>query len=164
VLALGAGAALRYARGKAAVPPNHSIAVLPLENFSGDPSQDYFVDGMTDELITDLAKVGALRVTSRTSVMRYKGAKKSLQDSSRTAGGWNCRGVGNAFRATHADYGAIAAWAERQASVGGYVRAGCWRCAEVAGGSWRRRSRSKSGRDSLQRSRPRFAGPTGWIR
>jgi TolB-like protein len=83
VLALGAGAALRYARGKAAVPPNHSIAVLPLENFSGDPSQDYFVDGMTDELITDLAKVGALRVTSRTSVMRYKGAKKSLPEIAR---------------------------------------------------------------------------------
>ncbi|HEY3619606.1 MAG TPA: winged helix-turn-helix domain-containing protein [Candidatus Sulfotelmatobacter sp.] len=58
--------------------PLRSIAVLPLDNLSGDPSQDFFVDAMTDELITDLAKVGALRVTSRTSVMRYKGTKKSL--------------------------------------------------------------------------------------
>src|SRR5439155_4231969 len=49
-----------------------SIAVLPLENLSGDPEQEYFADGMTDELITDLARIGALRVISRTSVMRYK--------------------------------------------------------------------------------------------
>jgi TolB-like protein/DNA-binding winged helix-turn-helix (wHTH) protein/Flp pilus assembly protein TadD len=65
------------------VPPIRSIAVLPLENFSGDPSQEYFVDGMTDELITDLAQIGALRVTSRTSVMRYKGTKKSLPEIAR---------------------------------------------------------------------------------
>jgi TolB-like protein/Flp pilus assembly protein TadD len=60
-----------------------SIAVLPLDNFSGDPTQEYFVDGMTDELITDLAKIGALRVISRTSVMRYKGTKKSLPEIAR---------------------------------------------------------------------------------
>jgi TolB-like protein/DNA-binding winged helix-turn-helix (wHTH) protein/Flp pilus assembly protein TadD len=60
--------------------PLHSIAVLPLDNLSGDSSQEYFVDGMTDELITDLAKVSALRVVSRTSVMRYKGSKKSLPE------------------------------------------------------------------------------------
>jgi TolB-like protein/Tfp pilus assembly protein PilF len=63
--------------------PLRSIAVLPLDNLSGDPSQDFFVDGMTDELITDLAKIGALRVTSRTSVMRYKGTKKSLPEIAR---------------------------------------------------------------------------------
>jgi TolB-like protein/DNA-binding winged helix-turn-helix (wHTH) protein/Tfp pilus assembly protein PilF len=63
--------------------PLRSIAVLPLDNLSGDPSQDYFVDGMTDELITDLAKVSALRVTSRTSVMRYKGTKKGLPEIAR---------------------------------------------------------------------------------
>jgi TolB-like protein/Flp pilus assembly protein TadD len=55
-----------------------SIAVLPLENLSGDPSQDYFVDGMTEALITELAQIGGLRVISRTSVMRYKDAKKPL--------------------------------------------------------------------------------------
>src|ERR1700722_1194182 len=49
-----------------------SLAVLPLENLSGDASQSYFADGMTDELITDLAQIGALRVISRTSVMVYK--------------------------------------------------------------------------------------------
>jgi TolB-like protein/DNA-binding winged helix-turn-helix (wHTH) protein len=67
----------------AAAPRLHSIAVLPLDNLSGDPSQDYFVDGMTDELITDLAKIGSLRVTSRTSVMRYKGTKKGLPEIAR---------------------------------------------------------------------------------
>jgi TolB-like protein/DNA-binding winged helix-turn-helix (wHTH) protein/Flp pilus assembly protein TadD len=57
--------------------PIQSLAVLPLENLSGD-TQDYFADGMTDELITDLAQIGALRVISRTSVMPYKGARKAL--------------------------------------------------------------------------------------
>jgi len=58
--------------------PVRSLAVLPLENLSGDPEQDYFVDGMTDELITDLAQVGNLRVVSRTSSMRYKKTHKPL--------------------------------------------------------------------------------------
>jgi TolB-like protein/DNA-binding winged helix-turn-helix (wHTH) protein/Flp pilus assembly protein TadD len=60
-----------------------SIAVLPLENLSGDASQNYFADGMTDELITDLAQISALRVISRTSVMVYKGARKSLPQIAR---------------------------------------------------------------------------------
>jgi TolB-like protein/DNA-binding winged helix-turn-helix (wHTH) protein/Flp pilus assembly protein TadD len=55
-----------------------SLAVLPLDNLSADASQNYFADGMTDELITDLAKISALRVISRTSVMVYKGARKPL--------------------------------------------------------------------------------------
>jgi TolB-like protein/Tfp pilus assembly protein PilF len=55
-----------------------SLAVLPLENVSGDASQDYFADGMTDELITHLAQISALRVVSRTSVMTYKGVRKPL--------------------------------------------------------------------------------------
>lgn len=55
-----------------------SVAVLPLENLSGDPGEDYFADGMTDALISSLAKIGALRVISRTSVMVYKGARKPL--------------------------------------------------------------------------------------
>jgi adenylate cyclase len=54
-------------------PAMRSIAVLPLENLSGDPAQEYFADGMTDELITDLAKISGLRVISRTSVMKFKG-------------------------------------------------------------------------------------------
>jgi len=55
-----------------------SVAVLPLENLSGDRSEDYFADGMTDALISSLAKIAALRVISRTSVMVYKGARKPL--------------------------------------------------------------------------------------
>lgn len=55
-----------------------SLAVLPLENLSGDPRQQYFADGITDELITNLAKISSLSVISRTSAMRYRGAKKPL--------------------------------------------------------------------------------------
>lgn len=57
-----------------------SLAVLPLENLSGDPNQEYFAEGMTDELTTMLAKNRALRVVSRTSSMQYKGAKLSLPE------------------------------------------------------------------------------------
>jgi len=56
-----------------------SIAVLPMENLSGDPAQDYFADGMTDELITKLAKNPRLRVISRTSVMQYKNVHRPLR-------------------------------------------------------------------------------------
>jgi TolB-like protein/Flp pilus assembly protein TadD len=56
-----------------------SLAVLPLENLSGDPGQEYFADGITDELITELAHIPNLRVVSRTSVMQDKGNKKSLR-------------------------------------------------------------------------------------
>jgi TolB-like protein/DNA-binding winged helix-turn-helix (wHTH) protein/Tfp pilus assembly protein PilF len=66
-----------------AAPRLDSIAVLPLDNLSGDAAEDFFVDGMTDQLITDLAKVGSLRVISRTSVMRYKGTKKALPEVAR---------------------------------------------------------------------------------
>src|SRR5437773_9918290 len=66
-------------------PPTgiRSLAVLPLDNLSGDASQNYFADGMTDELITDLAQISALRVISRTSVMVYKGARKPLPQIAR---------------------------------------------------------------------------------
>jgi TolB-like protein len=56
----------------------HSIAVLPLRNLSGNPTDEYFADGMTDELITNLAKISALRVTSYTSVSKYKTTSKPL--------------------------------------------------------------------------------------
>jgi TolB-like protein/DNA-binding winged helix-turn-helix (wHTH) protein/Flp pilus assembly protein TadD len=64
-------------------PAARSIAVLPLENLSGDASQEYFADGMTDELITNLAKIESLRVISRTSVMQYKQARKPLPEIAR---------------------------------------------------------------------------------
>ncbi len=60
-----------------------SLAVLPLENLSGDPSQDYFADGITESLITDLARINALRVTSRPLVMRYKDTNKSVPEIGR---------------------------------------------------------------------------------
>jgi TolB-like protein/DNA-binding winged helix-turn-helix (wHTH) protein len=58
----------------------HSIAVIPLTNLSGDASQDYFADGMTDELITAIAKNHSLRVVSRTSAMQYKGVQRPVRD------------------------------------------------------------------------------------
>ena len=64
--------------GRPATPRIESLAVLPLTNLSGDPEQDYFADGMTEALIANLAQVKALRVISRTSVMRYKGTKQPL--------------------------------------------------------------------------------------
>ncbi len=63
-----------------------SLAVLPLDNLSGDPSQDYFADGMTDELITMLAKNSTLRIVSRTSVMQYKRAHRPLPEIARGLG------------------------------------------------------------------------------
>jgi TolB-like protein/DNA-binding winged helix-turn-helix (wHTH) protein/Flp pilus assembly protein TadD len=62
------------------LPAIRSLAVLPLENLSGDTSQDYFADGMTDELITDLAQIRDLRIISRSSVMTYKGLRKPLAE------------------------------------------------------------------------------------
>jgi TolB-like protein/DNA-binding winged helix-turn-helix (wHTH) protein/tetratricopeptide (TPR) repeat protein len=60
-----------------------SLAVLPLENYSGDAAQDYFADGMTEELITRLGQIGALRVISRTSVMTYKNVHRPLPEIAR---------------------------------------------------------------------------------
>jgi len=64
----------------AARPAVAALAVLPLDNLSGDPGQEYFADGMTEALIGNLARVRALRVVSRTSVMRFKGAKRPLSE------------------------------------------------------------------------------------
>jgi TolB-like protein/DNA-binding winged helix-turn-helix (wHTH) protein/Tfp pilus assembly protein PilF len=66
--------------------PVQSLAVLPLANLSGDPEQEYFAEGMTEELIKDLAKIGTVRVISRTSVMGYKGAHKPLPEIARELG------------------------------------------------------------------------------
>jgi len=64
-------------------PRIESLAVLPLTNVSGDPQQEFLADGLTEQLISDLAQVGKLRVTSRTSTMVYKGSKKSLPQIAR---------------------------------------------------------------------------------
>ncbi len=83
-LALGAGYWLKTKGGSKPPLPVpgaiQSIAVLPLENLSGDPSQEYFADGMTDALITELSQIKKLRVISRTSMMQYKHARKPLQE------------------------------------------------------------------------------------
>ena len=63
-----------------------SLAVLPLANLSGDARQEYFSDGMTEELITRLAQLGTLRVTSRTSVLGYKGTRKKIPEIARELG------------------------------------------------------------------------------
>jgi serine/threonine protein kinase/tetratricopeptide (TPR) repeat protein len=79
---LTAGWALGFPRWGLGTPLR-SLAVLPVANLSGNPEQEYFTDGMTDALITDLSKIGALKVISLTSVMRYKGTKKALSEIAR---------------------------------------------------------------------------------
>jgi TolB-like protein/DNA-binding winged helix-turn-helix (wHTH) protein len=83
-LALAAVLAIWALQSKAPQPRSiRSLAVLPLENLSGDPSQEYFADGMTDELIATLGQISALRVISRTSVMPYKRERKPLPQIAR---------------------------------------------------------------------------------
>jgi TolB-like protein/DNA-binding winged helix-turn-helix (wHTH) protein len=82
-LAFRGGSLRERLLGKPAVPPIRSIAVLPLQNLSNDPNQEYFADGMTEELITDLSQVGALRVASHQSVLRYKKSDKPLPEIAR---------------------------------------------------------------------------------
>ncbi|WP_109488820.1 winged helix-turn-helix domain-containing protein [Occallatibacter savannae] len=72
--------------GRTPSSPIHSMAVLPLDNFSGNPGQEYLADGMTDELITMLAKNSTLRITSRTSVMQFKSARQPLPEIARALG------------------------------------------------------------------------------
>jgi len=69
--------------GRAGVPRIESLAVLPLENFSRDPEQEYFADGMTEALITELSKISALKVISRTSAMRYKKTDRPMPQIAR---------------------------------------------------------------------------------
>src|SRR5579864_4842231 len=77
---------VRHERTLAAPAPIRSLAVLPLENLSGNPAQEYFADGMTDELITALAQNRSLRVVSRTSAMQYKGVRRPVRDIARELG------------------------------------------------------------------------------
>jgi TolB-like protein/Flp pilus assembly protein TadD len=83
VLWLNLGRIRETVLGRALHPRIESLAVLPLENLSRDPDQEYFSDGITDALITDLAQIGSLRVISRTSSMQYKRTKKSLPEIAR---------------------------------------------------------------------------------
>jgi TolB-like protein/DNA-binding winged helix-turn-helix (wHTH) protein/Tfp pilus assembly protein PilF len=69
--------------GASAAPQIRSLAVLPLQNLSADPAQEYFSDGMTDALITDLAQISSVKVISRTSVMHYKKTDKTLPEIAR---------------------------------------------------------------------------------
>jgi len=78
VVLLGALAAWRFHAPTSSKPPIRSLAVLPLESLSTDASQDYFADGMTDELISHLGQISALRVISRTSMMGYKHTRKPV--------------------------------------------------------------------------------------
>src|ERR1700733_12920302 len=71
---------------KNSIGPIHSVAVLPLANLSGDPSQEYYADGMTDELITALAENHSLRVVSRPSAMQYKGVSRPLPEIAQALG------------------------------------------------------------------------------
>jgi len=80
---LASFAASKLRSGNHPSPVIRSLAVLPLESLSNDASQDYFADGMTDELISDLGQISALRVISRTSVMAYKHTRKSLPQIAR---------------------------------------------------------------------------------
>lgn len=88
VLALAASAAITvykvwWRKAEPAPPSIRSIAVLPLQNLSGDPSQEYFADGMTDEITNALARLAGLRVISRTSAMHYKGTHMTIPEIAR---------------------------------------------------------------------------------
>ena len=85
-IGLAAWVAWQQFYGKSAAPPIRSIAVLPLRNLSGDAAQEYFADGMTEQLITELSRIHALKVISRTSVMQYKSTKEHLPQIARELG------------------------------------------------------------------------------
>jgi DNA-binding winged helix-turn-helix (wHTH) protein len=82
-LLLLVGIWIRSTSNYSSLPSIRSLAVLPLENLSGDASQDYFAEGMTDELITHLAQIPDLRVISRSSMMTYKQSRKPLAEIAR---------------------------------------------------------------------------------
>ena len=102
-----------------------SIAVLPLANLSGDPAQDYFADGITESLITELAKFSGLRVVSRTSVMRYRGTKETIAQIARALRVRSgSGGIGDEVGRSATNYGPVDSRRHRPASVGRNLR---WR-------------------------------------
>lgn len=80
---LNVGGVRQRLLGRRGLPTIRSLAVLPLRNLSADPAQEYFSEGLTDALITDLAQIGSVKVISRTSSMQYKQTKKSLPEIAR---------------------------------------------------------------------------------
>jgi DNA-binding winged helix-turn-helix (wHTH) protein len=99
--------------GKGGTRQIQSIAVLPLLNLSGDPAQEYFTDGVTDELITALAKNRSLRVVSRTSVMQYKGVRRPVRKIASELGvDGILEGSLSRSKPSRAHYGAVGARAE----------------------------------------------------
>ncbi len=86
VIAIAAAFGLRDPRNEPTRTSPQSLAVLPFENLTHDPAQEYFADGTTDELITSLGQIRALHVISRTSAMSYKGAHRKLADIARELG------------------------------------------------------------------------------
>ncbi|MET0232286.1 MAG: winged helix-turn-helix domain-containing protein, partial [Rhodanobacteraceae bacterium] len=85
-IAIAVAFGLQTPRNVPATSGTQSLAVLPFENLTHDPAQEYFADGMTDELITSLGQIRALHVISRTSAMSYKGAHRKLADIARELG------------------------------------------------------------------------------
>jgi TolB-like protein/DNA-binding winged helix-turn-helix (wHTH) protein/Tfp pilus assembly protein PilF len=85
-VAAAAVAYVVFVRATTTRAPIRSLAVLPLQNLSGDPGQDYFADGMTEELIGRLSAIRRLRVISRTSTMQFKGTRQSVPEIARTLG------------------------------------------------------------------------------
>jgi DNA-binding winged helix-turn-helix (wHTH) protein len=104
--------------GVGPAPTIQSLAVLPLENLSGDPAQDYFSDGMTDELITELGQISNLRVISRSSVMTYKTARKPLPEIARVKRRRRCGRHSLARRRPGSDHGAVDRSLHRPAFMG----------------------------------------------
>jgi len=86
LLALDLGGVRSRLFSRVNVPAIHSLVVLPLTSLSNDPSQEYFADGMTDALITELSQIGALKVTSRTTAMHYKKLDKTSPQIARELG------------------------------------------------------------------------------
>jgi len=83
----GAGALAEALETTMTAPPSgRSVAVLPFLNLSPDPEHEYFTDGITEDVIAQLSKIGALKVISRTSVMRFKGRTEGLKEIGRTLG------------------------------------------------------------------------------